>query len=107
MRPWPIVGRGVIARFLPAANLAIDACTDEPRRKAGAGQKMIDARSAIALEVISKVIPEAIDGLLGMHLAQRVRPAAREKSGEGGTRPGPEQRDIVEVAEETRGMAII
>src|SRR5229473_3530400 len=70
--------RGVIARLLPAANLAIDANADEPRRKRGTEQQMIDAQPTIAPEVISKVIPEGVDALLGMHPAQRVGPAARE-----------------------------
>jgi hypothetical protein len=71
-------GRGVIARLLPAANFTIDAGTDEPRRKRGTEQQVIDAQPAIAPEVISKEIPEGVDAILGMHPAKRVGPAARE-----------------------------
>jgi len=71
------VGRaGVIFPFRIALHEMSPLC------KEGLSRKCFDARPAIALEVISTVI---LDALLGMHLAQPVGPAALEQSGEGVT----------------------
>src|SRR5271155_6158777 len=55
---------------------------------------MIDAQASIAAEVVSEVIPESVDALVRMQLAQGVGPALSDQVGKGLSRFGAEERVV-------------
>jgi len=61
----------VIARLLATADFAVDARVEEPRLECGTKEQVVvDAKPPIAAVVISKVVPEGVDALIGVLLAQ-------------------------------------
>jgi hypothetical protein len=60
----------VIARLLATADFAVDARVEEPRLERGTKEQVVDAKPPIAAVVISKVVPEGVDALIGVLLAQ-------------------------------------
>lgn len=63
--------------------MAIDLGIDQPVGKRRAQQEMVDAQSCIAAIGVPKVIPEGVDRLVRMDLAERVGPALAGQSEEG------------------------
>src|SRR5271156_5403860 len=55
---------------------------------------MIDAQAGVASEIISEVIPESVDALVRMQLAQGVGPALSDQVGKGLSRFGAEERVV-------------
>ncbi len=84
----------MIARLLPAADLAIDARAHEALGDRWAEKQMIDAQSGIALPGISEVIPKGVDALVRMQLAHRIGPAPSDEASVGVAHLGPEERII-------------
>src|SRR4051794_13639901 len=68
-------GRPMIAGLLPAARRAVDARAFERLRQCWAEQCMIDADAGVALKRVPPVVPESVDPLVGMEVADRVGPA--------------------------------
>ncbi len=60
----------MIARLLATADFAVDARVEEPRLECGTKEQVVDAKPPIAAVVISKVVPEGVDALIGVLLAQ-------------------------------------
>src|SRR5688572_25159600 len=71
--------RRVVAGFLLAAHPRVHLAVHQPRRERFVQQHVIDAQAGVALPVVAKEIPERIDALFGMALAQSVDPALREQ----------------------------
>ena len=81
----------MIARLLPTADFAVDARIEEPRLERGTKEQVIDAKPPTAAVVISKEVPEGVDALIGMLLAQRVGPPLCEQAREALPHFGSEQ----------------
>src|SRR4029077_3786814 len=87
-------GRRVIARFLPAAYVAIDPRLAQSPGEGRIQQQVIDAQSGIALVSVAEVVPERIDLLFGMQGTNRIRPALPHEPSEGFTSLDTEERII-------------
>src|SRR5213593_1638754 len=88
-------GRRVIAGLRPAADMAVDAGIDQPCGEGWAEQEMVDAKAGIARPAVSHVVPERIDRIVWMQMADRVGPALLQQSPEGRAAFGLEQRVVV------------
>src|SRR5688572_8078031 len=53
--------RRVVARFFPAADIAIDIGCDEPLRNQRIEQEMVEAKPGIAAPGIPEIVPEGVD----------------------------------------------
>jgi len=54
----------MVARFIPAAHLTIDAGSFEARGNRGAQEDMVDAHAGVASLGIPEVLPEGVDALV-------------------------------------------
>src|SRR6476469_7619498 len=70
--------RRVIARLFPATGVAIDTRRLQGFRERRAEQRMVDADAGVSLERVSPVMPECVDSLVAVEMAQRVGPALRD-----------------------------
>src|SRR5688572_2489542 len=68
-------GRRVIAGLFPAAGRPVDARGYQGLRQSRAEQEVVDPNAGIALEGIPPIVPEGVDSLVRMELAQGVGPA--------------------------------
>lgn len=87
----------MIAALFPSAHYNIDLSVDEAFGKRRAEQQMIDAQPGISCKRISKIIPEGVDGLVGMERTERVGPTLFEQPEIGCARFGSEE-SVVEPA---------
>ena len=69
----------MVAGFVHRANEFVHPGTRHLLCDFGAHQEMVDAQARIAFEVISKVVPERVDRLVGRVLVERVGPALFEQ----------------------------
>jgi hypothetical protein len=72
-------GRRVVARFLPAAHFTVHPSGDKQLRRWGIQQKMVDADAGVSSEGVAEIVPERVDGLVGMKPAQSVGSALGEQ----------------------------
>ena len=68
----------MIAALFPSAHYNVDLSVDEAFGKRRAKQQMIDAQPGIPCKRISKIVPEGVDGLVGMERTERVGPTLFE-----------------------------
>src|SRR4051812_11917548 len=64
----------MVARFLPAAHLAIDTRADQTSRDGGAEEQVIKAEPGVPPPCVPKIVPERIDALVRVQLAHGIRP---------------------------------
>src|SRR5206468_12320650 len=88
-------GRRVVAGAFFAARFAVDASFEEARRKGWTEQKMIEPQTRVARPAVSLVIPECVDRLVRVALADRIIPALRHKRLERRTTLRLDQRVLV------------
>jgi hypothetical protein len=69
----------VIAGLLPASRRTVDSGRLERFRQQRAEQRMVNADAGVALERVPPIMPEGVDPLVGMKLAQRVGPPLRDQ----------------------------
>ncbi len=81
----------MVARFLPAAHIAIDARRPQSRGKSGTQQQVIDAQTGVPAISVAEVVPEGINHLLRVQRTQCISPALRKQILEGLTDLRPEQ----------------
>ena len=91
----PHPDRGMIARVLLAAHVAIDPGILQSLGEQRAQQNMIEPQAGVALPPVPHVVPEGVDALVGMERAQRVGPALLDKAGIGGAALGLHQRVVI------------
>src|SRR5206468_10229632 len=72
--------RRVVARAFLAAHPAVDPGFDELARERLVQQQVVDAQPRVALPVVAEVVPEGVDGFVGMELADRVGPALLQEA---------------------------
>jgi hypothetical protein len=68
----------MIAGSFAAAHVPVHPGIDEPVMDIGAQQQVIEAKSCITLPSRTLVVPEGVDALAGMEMADRVRPTPAE-----------------------------
>src|SRR6478736_1977715 len=66
--------RRVVARLLPAPHMTIDIRRLEALSQFGAKQQMVEPQAGVPAPRVSEIVPERIDALAGVHLAQGVGP---------------------------------
>src|ERR1700686_1240247 len=71
--------RGMVAGAFLGSHLAVDAGLDQARRNGRAEQQMIEPQSGVARPAVSLVIPERVHRLGRMEIADRIKPALRDK----------------------------
>lgn len=81
----------MVARLLPTADFAIDAPADQPLRQRRAEQDVIEPQPGVSAPGIPQVIPECIDGLVGVQRADGVEPALADQIVEGAANLGEEE----------------
>src|SRR5688572_27941135 len=86
--------RRMIAGLVARANVAIDAGADEPPRKRGAQQQMVDAQPGVTRERVAPVFPERKDTLVRIEAAHGIDPPLIEKRLIRRSRLGTEQRVV-------------
>jgi hypothetical protein len=69
----------MIARPLASADIAIDACTCQPRCQRRTQKEMVDAKARVALECVAQVLPERVDAFPRMRRADGIDPALRDQ----------------------------
>ena len=65
----------MIARPLAAAHIPVDASLPKARRRRRTEQKVIDPEARIAAPGIPEIIPEGVDRLVGVEVADGIGPA--------------------------------
>ena len=78
----------MVTRPGPTPHRPIDPRRFETGGKVGAEQDVIEAQAGIPLPSAPQVVPECVDALFAMHLAQSIPPALLEKAGVGGALSG-------------------
>src|SRR3954447_13073288 len=69
----------MITGLVPAARLAVDTGGLERLRQRRAQQRMVDADAGVARERIPPIMPEGVDALVWVKVADGVGPALRDK----------------------------
>src|ERR1700756_388900 len=87
---WRVVTRAVLA-----AHLSVDIGPCQAWRELRAEQEMVKPQPRVARPTVSLVIPEGVYRRLRMQRADRIRPALRDKRGEGCAALGLYQRIFV------------
>src|SRR5882672_1034044 len=90
--------RSVVARALLSAYPLVDARGAQERAELAIEQQMVDPQARITRPVVTEEIPKAVDALLRMQRADRVRPALREQSLVGGAAGRLQQCVLLERA---------
>src|SRR5437868_6254267 len=90
-------GRRMIARPFPPPHLAVDVGGNQPRGRVGAEQEMVDAQPGIARPGVPPIVPEGVDRLCGVEVADGVGPALLQQPGISGAGLRLHQR-VVEPA---------
>src|SRR5262249_18628151 len=83
--------RSVVARFLPATDIAIDARLLQPAGERGIEQQVIDSKPGITLIGVTEVIPERKDLRVRVQRANRIRPSLPQDLRVGLTDLDPEE----------------
>ena len=73
-------GRRMVAGLLAGAKSGVDAGRREALRRDGIEQQMVDADAGVAGEGVAPIIPEGVDGLVGVEMADGVGPALAEQA---------------------------
>src|SRR3984957_12685281 len=77
--------RRMVACFLPASHVAIDAGRLKARGDGRAQEQVVEAQSRVTRVGVSEIVPEGVDALSRMKRSQRVGPALRDQPAEGFT----------------------
>src|SRR5262245_31131287 len=77
--------RRMIAGAFFAADGLVDTGLEQARGEGRAEQEMIEPQARIARPAISLVVPEGVDPLIPVQLADRIAPALCDQRGKGGT----------------------
>ena len=83
----------IAGSFLPA-HRAVDTAGCEPAGQVRAEQQVVEAQAGIALLAHAAIVPEGVERLLRVELAQRVGPAAADQPPEGGAAIRMDQRVV-------------
>ena len=73
----------MVACFFPSTHFFVYACAGEAGGEFFAKEEVVDAQAGIAAVGVAEIIPECVDGVVWMKLAQGVGPALRDKCVEG------------------------
>lgn len=73
----------MITCLLPGANLAVDTGGGEAGFEVGADKEVVDTETRVPAKGIAEVVPESIDGLGRMEIADSIGPALGDEGMEG------------------------
>src|SRR6516164_6766995 len=93
LKPDP--GRRMVAGAFFAADRAVDARTVQACRQLWAEQQMVEAKPGVTFEAVTHIVPEGVDALVRVPLAQRIGPALLDETGIGGAAGRLNQRVVV------------
>ena len=82
---------GVVARFFPATNFAVDSGCFEMLGHLGAKQEVIDAKTCVAAKGVPEIIPESIYFFAGVKVSDCIGPSLIDEGFEGRADFGPEE----------------
>lgn len=96
----------MVASLVPAADRAVNLGRHQLLRQICTEEHVVEAQAAIAPACVPETIPERVDALLGVHVAQRVRSALRDDHPEGPPNLGAKQRIVCFAGSRRPSLAV-